>query len=93
MVPAVIDLVWPEIKRVERLLDNESPHQDIPVIFKSIIAVGWNSYLSQQYHNLRAPLVYQAFDFLVKPDSIVGKTMTYNIDDEPVNVTNKLASA
>ncbi|ECE5745658.1 hypothetical protein DK749_23725 [Salmonella enterica subsp. salamae] len=63
------------------------------MIFKSIIAVGWSSNPSQQYHDLRAPLVYRAFTFLVKPDSTVGKTEEYNTDDDPVNVTNKLASA
>ncbi|BAE74808.1 putative transposase [Sodalis glossinidius str. 'morsitans'] len=58
-----------KIKRVDRLLGNKSLHQDIPLIFKSIIsmltsqlslcviAVDWNGYPSQEYHVLRASLL------------------------------------
>jgi len=55
-----------KIKRVDRLLGNSSLHDDIPLIFKSIIemltrqfslvviAVDWSGYPSQDYHVLRA---------------------------------------
>lgn len=58
-----------KIKRVDRLLGNESLHRDIPLIFKSIIsmltsqlslcviAVDWSGYPSQEYHVLRASLL------------------------------------
>ncbi|KAF1366222.1 IS4 family transposase [Yokenella regensburgei] len=58
-----------KIKRVDRLLGNDSLHQDIPLIFKSIIsmltsrlslciiAVDWSGYPSQEYHVLRASLL------------------------------------
>ncbi|AWH87666.1 IS4 family transposase [Limnobaculum parvum] len=58
-----------KIKRVDRLLGNESLHRDIPLIFKGIItmltqklslcviAVDWSGYPSQQYHVLRASLL------------------------------------
>lgn len=58
-----------KIKRVDRLLGNESLHQDIPLIFNSIIsmltsqlalcviAVDWSGYPSQEYHVLRASLL------------------------------------
>jgi hypothetical protein len=55
-----------KIKRIDRLLGNESLHRDIPLIFKNIIsmltrqlslcviAVDWSGYPSQEYHVLRA---------------------------------------
>ncbi|HEY3985557.1 IS4 family transposase [Cedecea sp.] len=58
-----------KIKRVDRLLGNDSLHQEIPLIFKSIIsmltnqlslcviAVDWSGYPSQEYHVLRASLL------------------------------------
>lgn len=58
-----------KIKRVDRLLGNESLHQDIPLIFKNIIsmltrqlslcviAVDWSGYPSQEHHVLRASLI------------------------------------
>lgn len=58
-----------KIKRVDRLLGNDSLHQDIPLIFKRIIsmltsqlslcviAVDWSGYPSQEYHVLRASLL------------------------------------
>ncbi|ACR69649.1 hypothetical protein NT01EI_2479 [Edwardsiella ictaluri 93-146] len=58
-----------KIKRVDRLLGNESLHLDIPLIFKSIIsmltgqlslcviAVDWSGYPSQEHHVLRACLL------------------------------------
>lgn len=58
-----------KIKRVDRLLGNESLHCDIPLIFKDIInmltqklslcfiAVDWSGYPSQEYHVLRASLL------------------------------------
>lgn len=58
-----------KIKRVDRLLGNESLHRDIPLIFKNIIsmltsqlslcviAVDWSGYPSQEYHVLRASLL------------------------------------
>lgn len=58
-----------KIKRIDRLLGNESLHRDIPLIFKSIIsfltsqlslcviAVDWSGYPSQEYHVLRASLI------------------------------------
>ncbi|EIV7690425.1 IS4 family transposase, partial [Salmonella enterica] len=58
-----------KIKRVDRLLGNESLHCDIPLIFKGIInmltqklslcviAVDWSGYPSQEYHVLRASLL------------------------------------
>ncbi len=58
-----------KIKRVDRLLGNESLQKDIPMIFKSIIsmltsklslcviAVDWSGYPSQEYHVLRASLI------------------------------------
>ncbi|CNL34462.1 IS4 family transposase [Yersinia aleksiciae] len=58
-----------KIKRVDRLLGNESLHQDIQLIFKNIIsmltrqlslcviAVDWSGYPSQEHHVLRASLI------------------------------------
>lgn len=58
-----------KIKRVDRLLGNESLHCDIHLIFKGIInmltqklslcviAVDWSGYPSQEYHVLRASLL------------------------------------
>ncbi|EAB7078586.1 IS4 family transposase [Salmonella enterica subsp. enterica serovar Tudu] len=58
-----------KIKRVDRLLGNESLHRDIPLIFNNIIsmltrqlslcviAVDWSGYPSQEYHVLRASLI------------------------------------
>ncbi|EEG5735662.1 IS4 family transposase, partial [Salmonella enterica] len=58
-----------KIKRIDRLLGNESLHRDTPLIFKSIIslltsqlslcviAVDWSGYPSQEYHVLRASLI------------------------------------
>ncbi|HHL2713287.1 TPA: IS4 family transposase [Yersinia enterocolitica] len=58
-----------KIKRIDRLLGNESLHRDIPLIFKNIIsmltrqlslcviAVDWSGYPSQEYHVLRASLI------------------------------------
>ncbi|WP_039054655.1 IS4 family transposase [Enterobacter sp. Bisph1] len=58
-----------KIKRVDRLLGNESLQQDIPLIFKNIIsmltrqlplcviAVDWSGYPSQEFHVLRASLI------------------------------------
>lgn len=58
-----------KIKRVDRLLGNESLHRDIPLIFRNIItmltsrlslcviAVDWSGYPSQEYHVLRASLI------------------------------------
>lgn len=58
-----------KIKRVDRLLGNESLHRDIPLIFQNIIsmltgrlslcaiAVDWSGYPSQEYHVLRASLL------------------------------------
>ncbi|EBD2439662.1 TPA: IS4/IS5 family transposase, partial [Salmonella enterica] len=58
-----------KIKRVDRLLGNESLHRDIPLIFNNIIsmltrqlslcviAVDWSGYSSQEYHVLRASLI------------------------------------
>jgi hypothetical protein len=58
-----------KIKRIDRLLGNESPHRDIPLIFRNIIsmltsqlslcviAVDWSGYPSQEYHVLRASLI------------------------------------
>jgi len=58
-----------KIKRVDRLLGNESLQQDVPVIFNNIIsmltsrlslcviAVDWSGYPSQEYHVLRASLI------------------------------------
>lgn len=58
-----------KIKRVDRLLGNESLHHDIPLIFINIIsmltsklslcviAVDWSGYPSQEYHVLRASLI------------------------------------
>lgn len=58
-----------KIKRVDRLLGNESLHRDIPLIFKNIIsmltsqlslcviAVDWSGYPSQEHHVLRASLI------------------------------------
>ncbi|GKV93183.1 transposase [Pectobacterium carotovorum subsp. carotovorum] len=58
-----------KIKRVDRLLGNESLHRDIPLIFRGIItmltrklslcviAVDWSGYPSQEYHVLRASLL------------------------------------
>jgi len=58
-----------KIKRVDRLLGNDSLHRDIPLIFKNIIsmltsqlslciiAVDWSGYPSQEYHVLRASLL------------------------------------
>ncbi|EBX6689596.1 hypothetical protein DS275_25580 [Salmonella enterica subsp. salamae serovar Sofia] len=58
-----------KIKRVDHLLDNESLHCDIPLIFKGIInmrtqklslcviAVDWSGYPPQEYHVLRASLL------------------------------------
>lgn len=58
-----------KIKRVDRLLGNESLQNDIPLIFRSIIslltsqlslcviAVDWSGYPSQEYHVLRASLL------------------------------------
>ncbi|MDE8741458.1 IS4 family transposase [Pectobacterium polaris] len=58
-----------KIKRVDRLLGNESLHRDIPLIFKRIIsmltrqlplcviAVDWSGYPSQEHHVLRASLI------------------------------------
>lgn len=58
-----------KIKRVDRLLGNESLHCDIPMIFKGfinmltqklslcVIAVDWSGYPSQEYHVLRASLL------------------------------------
>lgn len=58
-----------KIKRVDRLLGNESLHCDIPLIFKGfinmltqklslcVIAVDWSGYPSQEYHVLRASLL------------------------------------
>lgn len=58
-----------KIKRVDRLLGNESLHHDIPLIFRNIIsmltsklslcviAVDWSGYPSQEYHVLRASLI------------------------------------
>ncbi|MBW5823390.1 IS4 family transposase, partial [Yersinia enterocolitica] len=58
-----------KIKRVDRLLGNESLHRDIPLIFKRIIsmltsqlslcviAVDWSGYPSQEHHVLRASLL------------------------------------
>ncbi|CAM6626553.1 transposase family protein [Escherichia coli 2-156-04_S3_C1] len=58
-----------KIKRVDRLLGNESLHRDIPLIFSNIIAmltsqlslcviaVDWSGYPSQEHHVLRASLL------------------------------------
>lgn len=58
-----------KIKRVDRLLGNESLYHDIPMIFRSIIsmltsqlslciiAVDWSGYPSQENHVLRASLI------------------------------------
>ncbi|EBS4412910.1 IS4 family transposase [Salmonella enterica subsp. enterica serovar Infantis] len=58
-----------KIKRVDRLLGNDSLHRDIPMIFNNIIsmltsqlslcviAVDWSGYPSQEYHVLRASLL------------------------------------
>lgn len=58
-----------KIKRVDRLMGNESLHRDIPLIFSSItsmltrqlslcvIAVDWSGYPSQEHHILRASLL------------------------------------
>lgn len=58
-----------KIKRIDRLLGNESLHRDIPLIFQNIIsmltsrlslcviAVDWSGYPSQEYHVLRASLL------------------------------------
>ncbi len=58
-----------KIKRIDRLLGNESLHRDIPLIFKNIIsmltrklslcviAVDWSGYPSQENHVLRASLI------------------------------------
>jgi len=58
-----------KIKRVYRLPGNESPHHNIPLIFKNIIsmstsklslgviAVDWSGYPSQEHHVLRASLI------------------------------------
>jgi Transposase DDE domain len=58
-----------KIKRIDRLLGNESLHRDIPLIFKNIIsmltrqlslcviAVDWSGYPSQEHHVLRASLI------------------------------------
>ncbi|ENH3412112.1 IS4 family transposase [Escherichia coli] len=58
-----------KIKRVDRLLGNESLQQDVPLIFNKIIsmltgrlslcviAVDWSGYPSQEYHVLRASLI------------------------------------
>lgn len=58
-----------KIKRVDRLLGNESLQQDVPIIFNKIIsmltsrlslcviAVDWSGYPSQEYHVLRASLI------------------------------------
>lgn len=58
-----------KIKRVDRLMGNESLHRDIPLIFRSItsmltrqlslcvIAVDWSGYPSQEHHVLRASLL------------------------------------
>lgn len=58
-----------KIKRVDRLLGNESLHRDIPLIFRNIIAmltsqlslcviaVDWSGYPSQEHHVLRASLL------------------------------------
>lgn len=58
-----------KIKRVDRLLGNESLHRDIPLIFSNIIAmltsqlslcviaVDWSGYSSQEHHVLRASLL------------------------------------
>ncbi|ECM6138477.1 IS4 family transposase [Salmonella enterica] len=58
-----------KIKRVDRLLGNESLHRDIPMIFRNItsmltrrlslcvIAVDWSGYPSQEHHVLRASLL------------------------------------
>lgn len=58
-----------KIKRVVRLMGNESLHRDIPLIFTSIpsmltrhlslcvIAVDWSDYPSQEHHVLRASLL------------------------------------
>ncbi|AKH64052.1 transposase [Photorhabdus thracensis] len=58
-----------KIKRVDRLLGNTAPHNDIPAIFNNItamitrqlplcvIAVDWSGYPSQEYHVLRASLL------------------------------------
>lgn len=58
-----------KIKRVDRLLGNESLHRDIPLIFNNIIAmltrklslcvvaVDWSGYHSHEYHILRASLI------------------------------------
>jgi hypothetical protein len=58
-----------KIKRVDRLLGNESLHRDIPLIFSNIIsmltsqlplcviAVDWSGYPSQEHHVLRASLI------------------------------------
>ena len=62
-------LLRSKIKRVDRLLGNESLHHDIPLIFRNIIsmltnrlslcviAVDWSGYPSQEYHVLRASLI------------------------------------
>lgn len=64
-----------KIKRVDRLLGNESLHCDIPLIFKDIInmltqklslcviAVDWSGYPSQEYHVLRASLLCDGRSF------------------------------
>ncbi|MFU9139263.1 IS4/IS5 family transposase, partial [Erwinia tasmaniensis] len=58
-----------KIKRVDRLIGNQSLHRDIPALFKNIIAmltsklslcviaVDWSGYPSQEYHILRASLL------------------------------------
>lgn len=64
-----------KIKRVDRLLGNESLHCDIHLIFKDIInmltqklllcviAVDWSGYPSQEYHVLRASLLCDGRSF------------------------------
>ncbi|EJQ8147135.1 IS4 family transposase [Salmonella enterica subsp. enterica serovar Newport] len=58
-----------KIKRIDRLMGNESLHHDIPLIFRNItsmltqqlslcvIAVDWSGYPSQENHVLRASLL------------------------------------
>lgn len=58
-----------KIKRIDRLLGNESLQRDIPLIFESVIsmltsplslcviAVDWSGYPSQEHHVLRASLL------------------------------------
>ena len=76
-----------KIKRVDRLLGNESLHHDIPLIFRNIIsmltsklslcviAVDWSGYPSQEVSRTpRQPDLRWTFDSIAELDSSFGKT-------------------